>query len=82
MAKVKDILIHVIVETAVRQRKCHRSKKHAVAAGSPCMVVKDGLYSKNYCRECAEGILILGQARLTSVRQQLGLSPILGEAKG
>jgi hypothetical protein len=71
MAKVKDILIHVVVETAVRQRKCHRSKKHAVSAGAPCMVVKDGLYSRNYCSDCAKEILGVATSRLTTIRQQL-----------
>ena len=73
MAKVKDVLIHVIVETAARKRKCHRSKKHSVSAGSACMVVKDGLYKRNYCGECAGEILSLARARLASIRQQLGI---------
>jgi hypothetical protein len=74
MAKVKDILIHVIVETTVRKRKCHRSKKHSVSAGATCMVVKDGLYKRNYCGACAEEILALARTRLASIKQQLEIS--------
>jgi hypothetical protein len=73
MAKVKDVLIHVQVETAVRLRKCHRSKKHAVTAGATCLVIKDGMYSRNYCGECARQILALASSRLAAIFQQLGL---------
>jgi hypothetical protein len=69
MAKVKDILIHVVVETAARQRKCHRSRKHFVAAGHVCLVIKDGLYSRNYCPVCAEQILALASSRLSQLAQ-------------
>ena len=74
MAKIKDILIHVQVETAVRVRKCHRSKKHAVPAGATCLVVTGGMYSRNYCGECAQHILNLASSRLSTIFQQLGLS--------
>jgi hypothetical protein len=73
MAKVKDILIHVVVEKAARKRKCHRSRKHAVAAGHVCLVVTDGLYSRNYCTACAEQMLALASSRLAQLLQQLGL---------
>lgn len=76
MAKVKDILIHVIVETAVRQRKCHRTQKHRVSAGTSCMVIKDGLSRRNYCCECARDILGLASSRLTTIREQLGITPL------
>lgn len=74
MAKVKDVLIHVIVETAVKQRKCHRTHKHHVSAGAPHMVIKDGLSRRNYCCECAKDILGLASSRLTSIREQLGIT--------
>ncbi|MEJ1966507.1 MAG: hypothetical protein WDO56_35195 [Gammaproteobacteria bacterium] len=74
MAKIKDILIHVIVETALKRRKCHRNKTHAVKAGETCMVVKDGMYKRNYCVTCAAEILGVAKTRLSALRQQLGIA--------
>lgn len=70
MAKIKDILVHVFVEVAVKKRKCHRSAgKHGIRGGDSCLVVRAGLSRRNYCRECAGPILDLAGARLTEIRQ-------------
>jgi hypothetical protein len=73
MPKVRDILVHVTVEEAVRKRKCHRSGAHRVAAGEVCLVVREALGHKQYCRECAAPILDLAAARLAEIRKAVGL---------
>ena len=72
MPKVKDILVHVSVEVAVKKRKCHRSGgKHGIRAGEPCLVIREGLSRRNYCRECSAPILELAGTRLTKIQQAL-----------
>jgi hypothetical protein len=73
MAKVRDILVHVSVETAVRRRKCHRKQEHHVLAGHVCLVIKQGLASKNYCHQCGNEILEAATTRLAAIQLQLGV---------
>jgi hypothetical protein len=75
MPKVRDILIHVDVETAAAKRKCHhKPKKHSIAKGEPCLVVRGGPYnaSKNYCRQCASEILRHLDDRVREILNSLG----------
>ena len=69
MSKVRDILSHVSVEHASRQRKCYHNKQHGIAAGEPCLVIKNSqnLGSKGYCRECATEIINTARAKIDSV---------------
>jgi hypothetical protein len=74
MPKIRDLLVCVSVETVPGQRKCHRLRKHTIAKGSACLVVRDpasGGY-KNYCPECASPIL--DQVGLKVERLRRGLS--------
>ena len=72
MPKIRDILVHVSVEVAVKKRKCHRSGgKHSVLAGEPCLVVRKELGRKNYCRECSAPILEQAGIRLTKLQQDM-----------
>ena len=65
MPRVRNILGHVSVEVAARKRRCHRSGgTHGILVGDACLVVKDGLNRKNYCRECSAEILTLAGIRL------------------
>jgi|CXWL01.1.fsa_nt_gi hypothetical protein len=59
MATTRSVLGHVSVETAQRQRKCHRDpKRHEILRNDVCIVVSNGRFErKNYCRACANGIL-------------------------
>ena len=70
MPKVRDILVHVCVETAERRRKCHRNQEHNILRGEQCLVVRTGSTNSkhNYCRQCAEEILDLAGKRLTAIR--------------
>ena len=74
MPRVKEILIHVSVQTAGAKRKCHRAPtKHAITKGNVCLVVKDPASgsSRNYCPECAEPILDQAQEDLEAFRAEL-----------
>jgi hypothetical protein len=76
MYQVRDILGHVAVDIAQRQRKCHRSRgTHAIARGEPCLVIHSGDYGagKNYCRGCAREILTKASTRLLELQGLLGL---------
>jgi hypothetical protein len=77
MPKVRDILTHVSVETAIRQRICHRKRnEHSIEKGESCLVIKDASTGgkKNYCVECAPEILTLAKARLDNLEADLDLA--------
>ena len=75
MPRVRDILVHVSVEIAKKRRKCHRSGgKHCVLAGESCLVVKEGLNRKNYCRACAAKIIERANSRLAELQRTLNTS--------
>lgn len=77
MAKVRQLLKDASVETAARKRVCHHNrKKHEIASGTECLVVKDPANSgskKNYCPECAAAILDQAEDDLSALRVQLSL---------
>ena len=69
MPQIRDVLVHVCVETAKGRRKCYRNKKHSIQKNEQCLVVKTGsIGSKhNYCRECAQKILDRAGDRLAEI---------------
>jgi hypothetical protein len=74
MAAVRDILIHVEVQTASGKRKCHhKPQQHAIKKDQRCLAIhdKDG-GRKNYCPECAMDILNRAEKTLASFYQELG----------
>jgi hypothetical protein len=74
MPKTRDILNHVTVETAARQRICHRNRaEHAIQKGELCLVILDPATrgSKNYCSECAKPILDAAKLRLSQLERQI-----------
>jgi hypothetical protein len=73
MAKVRDILIHVDVEVAARQRICHHNRKdHTIQKGIACLAVHDSDGGrKNYCGPCAQEILNKAKAKLSGIERQL-----------
>lgn len=77
MPKIRDILGHVSVEQAQRQRKCRRHNTHKVTKGEMCLVIAtndtDDLYS--YCMDASKQILDAAWNRLLSIYAELGLVP-------
>lgn len=73
MAQVRDILIHVSVDIAIRARKCHRSAKHKIEAGERHILIREaqGLGAKNYCKLCAHEILTIADGKLKSIIGEL-----------
>jgi len=74
MPKVREVLKHVSVETALRKRKCYRKPAaHEITRGELCLVIKDSASggSSNYCPECAEPILDQAQKDLDRLRVEL-----------
>ncbi len=73
MAKVKQVLKPVSVRVAGRKRKCYHSKKHSIAKGESCLVVKDPAYNsdRGYCVECGNAILEVAEADLEKLKADL-----------
>jgi hypothetical protein len=73
MAKTRDILIHVSVDTAIRNRKCHRNSEHRVSAGEAFLLVRERqtLGSKNYCKQCAQDILSAAKLKLDVIGERI-----------
>jgi len=68
MATVKNILKHVSAETAGKQRRCYRQRRHVISKGDPCLVVQDGTQSQTtYCAVCAAEILSKADDALTGL---------------
>lgn len=75
MPAVRDILKHVSVEPAARQRKCHRCGAKVIKAGEACLVVKEEQGTSNYCREHAAEILDKAAVQFSSIRAALHGGP-------
>jgi hypothetical protein len=77
MPKVRDILVHVEVEQAQRQRKCRRNTAHLIAKGEMCLVVKTGSTNDDYSysRDAAKAMLDVAWVRLRGLYAGLGLAP-------
>ena len=74
MAKVRQVLNGVTVESAQRRRICyHNRKKHSIDRGDLCLVIKDssGNAKKNYCGACGLEILDRAADDLASLRREL-----------
>jgi hypothetical protein len=77
MPQVKDVLKHVLVETAGARRKCyHKPKLHTINKGEYCLVVNDvsGRVKRSYCASCAEEIVKLSESRISDIKQALRIS--------
>jgi hypothetical protein len=72
MAIVRDIIIHVGIEVAVRVRICHHNRrKHNIPSGQSCLVIHehDG-GKKNYCPICAKEILSKAKVKLLRLESE------------
>ena len=74
MAKIRDILSHVDVEVAARQRICHHNRKeHTIGKGIACLAIHDSDGGrKNYCGPCAQEILTKAKAKLLGMEKRFG----------
>lgn len=74
MAIVRNILRHVMLETAMRKRRCHHKASHEITKGMVCLVVVDERGSKNnYCSECAKPMLDAARNNLMAFAVGLGI---------
>ena len=69
MPAVRRLFKHARIETAVRQRKCHRKQnEHEILKGDICLVIRDpDGRDKNYCIECAMRRFSIGLRRISTV---------------
>lgn len=79
MPAIRDILVHVSAENAVRERKCGRGKKkkEKISGGSLCLVVKGGSMNspQSYCVEHAKPMLDSAWKKLSDLYAFLKLQP-------
>lgn len=77
MPKVRDILLDVKVDRALRQRKCRRNTTHLIAKGEMCLVVRTDSTNDDYSysREAAKPMLDAAWAKLKALYAELGLVP-------
>ena len=77
MPRIRDILVHVSVETAQGQRKCRRNKARIIEKGEQCLVVKTGPMNSpySYSVEGAQQILNDAWKKLASLYSSLNLDP-------
>ena len=74
MAIVRNILRHVMLETAERKRRCHHKGTHKITKGMLCLVVVDERGSKrNYCATCARPMLEIATNNLRAFALGLGI---------
>ncbi len=77
MPKVRDILVHVKIEQAQRQRKCRRNTSLLIAKGEWCLVVRTNATNDDYSysRDAAKPMLDAAWTKLNTLYQGLGLIP-------
>lgn len=74
MAIIRNILRHVMLETAERKRRCHHKGTHRITKGMVCLVVVDERGSKrNYCAVCAKPMLEQATSNLRAYALGLGI---------
>ncbi len=75
--KPRDILIHVSVEEAQRQRKCRRNTSHTISKGEMCLVVKTNPTNDDYSYSFvpAKEMLDLAWVKLQKLYTSLGIAP-------
>lgn len=74
MAKIRQVLKDLSIETAKRKRICHRNRrKHEIKLGEKCLVVRDPATqsSKNYCVVCGQQIIDRASEDLESLAAEL-----------
>ena len=57
MPRHKSLVVSAEVVVAGRRRKCYHSSEHTILKGERCLVVKDKMAKKGYCRQCAATML-------------------------
>ena len=77
MPKIRDILVHVSVETARGKRHCHRTRARTIEKGELCLVVKTGPMNApySYSAENAKQMLDDAWKKLQSLYKDLNLAP-------
>ena len=73
MAKTRNLLVHVKIETAVASRRCHTSSAHEIGPGQQHLAVHTGSGRENVCHRCASKVLNRAEEYVAELRRELGL---------
>jgi hypothetical protein len=71
MPAFKQLIVTSKVKGAGKLRKCQHNKAHIIVKGEFVLEVKEGLYSKGYCRQCAAEMVHAAKARLTELERAI-----------
>ena len=71
--RIRGLLNHVKIETAIGTRECGHSSIHKITKGQVHLAVYSGQpkHRDNYCRDCAKPILDRAQQQLDQIRSQI-----------
>lgn len=74
--KPRGLINHVSIETAARERVCHRHKNgkdaKPIAAGERCLVIDTPVMGKqSYCLEAAVGIVAQARRDIDEIERQI-----------
>jgi hypothetical protein len=70
---VRNILKDFKTDVAIKERKCHASTKHKIAAGERHMAYGEGDRKQNICRDCFLEMIPVAEAHWNDVKRRLGL---------
>ena len=75
MSTLKDLLIHLSIETAKSKRTCKGKSKHSdktIYAGQNCLRVKTGRFSSSvYCADCAKKMLTNANEKILLLQSEI-----------
>ncbi|MCB1282340.1 MAG: hypothetical protein KDB18_12540 [Salinibacterium sp.] len=80
MGRPKEVLRSCGVETAKRLRRCRGKRGHVIPAGCRCLVFRENLREKSYCRDCAVRLLERGRDRVDALLAEVLVEEL--EAEG
>lgn len=73
MAKTRNILRHLSVEQAARERKCHANSQHTIEPGQYHLAQEIVGQRQNICIACAGKVFDAAEKQLASLRRELGV---------
>ena len=71
MPATRNFLNHVMIETALDNRKCHTNKSHTIPPGERHLAVYEARGRQNICLQCAPAVLRVAAAHLQEITQDL-----------
>ncbi|MFM0317425.1 hypothetical protein PQR36_21280 [Paraburkholderia nemoris] len=69
MSKTRNVVKHLKIEVALKERKCHANSKHTIKAGEKHLAEYDDSGARqNVCMQCAPKVLDTAQKHIRDLR--------------